>query len=205
MQERGPGGPNNLPRENTSPEEQRRINLDLATQVVTKLRQGNLFITSVESCTGGGLANAITNISGASEVIKGAFITYSNEQKIALGVPPEVIEEYTVYSTQTAEAMAQIGLAAAVKADVAVGITGSISRADPNNPNSVPGIIYAAVKYGDRLESRVLNFMEGERWEIKDKAIGEALKMILGILEPRAKIHSPHREVIALSRKAICA
>ncbi len=188
MQERGPGDPGNLQPEFRSPaEEQRTLNLELATQVVNRLRQAKLFITTVESCTGGGLANAITNISGASEVIKGAFVTYSNEQKIALGVPREVIDEHTVYSLQTAEAMAQIGLAAAVSADVAVGITGSISRADPNNPNSVPGIIYTAVKYKDRTDSQVFNFMEGERWEIKDKAIGEALKMVLSILDPQEK------------------
>ncbi|MBI2195516.1 MAG: CinA family protein [Candidatus Levybacteria bacterium] len=125
----------------------------------------------------------MTNISGASEVIKGAFVTYSNEQKVALGVPAEIINDYGVYSLQTAEAMAQIGLTAAVSADISVGITGSISRADPNNPNSVPGVIYAAVKYKDRTNSQVFNFMEGERWEIKDKAIGEALKMVLGIIE----------------------
>lgn len=78
-------------------QEQRILNLGLASQVVNKLRQDGLFITTVESCTGGGLANAITNISGASEVIKGAFVTYSNEQKIALGVPQEIIDKYTVY------------------------------------------------------------------------------------------------------------
>lgn len=185
MVESGPVNPGSSQPEFRSPaEEQRIVNLELATQVVNRLRQGNLFITTVESCTGGGLANAITNISGASEVIKGAFVTYSNEQKIALGLPPEIIEEHTVYSLQTAEAMAQIGLSAAISADIAVGITGSISRADPNNPNSVPGVIYAAVKYGDKIDSRVFSFMEGERWEIKDKAIGETLRMVLEILEP---------------------
>lgn len=180
----GPHYPSNSP-EFRPQEEQRRLNLDLATQVVSRLRQNNLFITTVESCTGGGLVNAITNISGASEVIKGAFVTYSNEQKMALGVPREIIEEHTVYSVQTAMAMAQTGLQAAVSADIAVGITGSISRADPNNPNSVPGVIYVAVKYGDRINTQVFNFTEGERWEIKDKAVGEALKMVLSIFDPQ--------------------
>lgn len=184
MAERGPH-PNNSPAFRPQGEEQRRLNLDLATQVVSQLRQNKLFITTVESCTGGGLANAITNISGASEVIKGAFVTYSNEQKIALGVPREIINEYTVYSLQTAMAMAQTGLQTAVSADIAVGITGSISRADPNNPNSVPGVIYVAVKYGDRINAQVFNFTEGERWEIKDKAVGEALKMVLSIFDPQ--------------------
>ncbi len=177
------------PTESLNLREQRFPNLELATEVVNKLRERQLFITTVESCTGGGLANAITNISGASEIIKGAFITYSNEQKIALGIPKSIIDDHTVYSTQTAEAMAQVGLKLSVKADVAVGITGSISRVDPNNPNSTPGVIYVAVKYQDRTRTQVLRFMKGERWEIKDGAIAEALRMVLGILE------SPEREV----------
>ncbi len=182
MRERGPQDSGNLKPEVRSSEEQRVLNLALGTQVVGRLRQDNLFITTVESCTGGGLANAITNISGASEVIKGAFVTYSNEQKIALGVPAEVIDVHGVYSLQTAEAMARVGLQRAVSADIAVGITGSISRADPNNPNSVPGIIYVAVVFGDRTAAQVLSFTEGERWEIKDRAIGEALGMVLSVL-----------------------
>lgn len=165
--------------------------MELAGQVVNRLRQKKLFITTVESCTGGALANAITNISGASDVIKGAFVTYSNEQKVALGVPQEIIDRYTVYSIQTAEAMAQVGLKAAVSADVAVGITGSISRVDPNNPNSVPGIIYVAVRFHDHKSSQTFNFMEGERWEIKEKAVGEALKIVLSILNPSIEKSHP--------------
>ena len=102
----------------------------LAAKVVQELRRRKLFITTVESCTGGGLANAITNIPGASDVIKAGFITYSNEQKIILGVPAELIKRYTVYSSEVAETMAEVGLRTAARSDVGVGITGSISRID---------------------------------------------------------------------------
>ncbi len=157
--------------------------LQLATQVVQVLREKNLFIATVESCTGGGLANAITNISGASEVMKAGFITYSNEQKIILGVPAEVIERYTVYSLKVAEAMAKAGLRAAAKADIGVGITGSITRVDPANPNSQPGEVYIAVCQGERTISRKFVFSdEGERWEVKERAIEAALKMVLEIV-----------------------
>ena len=157
--------------------------LCLAGGVVQELRAGNLFITTVESCTGGGLANALTDISGASEVMKGAFVCYSNEQKIVLGVPADVIDCYTVYSVETAVAMAEAGMRAAVCADISVGITGSISRVDPANPNSQPGVVYIAVKKGDTVISRKFVFAdEGERWEVKERAILEALKMVLEIL-----------------------
>ncbi len=156
---------------------------DLAKKVVRMLRNKNLFITSVESCTGGGFANALTNIPGASGVIEGAFVCYSNEQKIRLGVPAEVIDRFTVYSVDTASAMAKAGLAAAVRAEVGVGITGSISRIDPANPNSQPGVIYIAVTYGKNTTTGKFIFRdEGERAEVKERAIIKALKMVLEIL-----------------------
>ncbi|MEK7091818.1 MAG: CinA family protein [Patescibacteria group bacterium] len=158
--------------------------LNLAGETVRKLRTKNLFITSVESCTGGGFANALTNITGASEVLMGAFICYSNEQKVALGVPDEVIDRFTVYSVETAIAMAEAGMRSAVHADIAVGITGSISRVDPANPNSQPGIVYIAVKNSDKTISQKFVFSdEGERWEVKERAITEAMKMVLEILK----------------------
>ena len=157
--------------------------LRLASQVVQALAEKNLFIATVESCTGGGLTNAITNIAGASEVMKAGFITYSNEQKIALGVPTEVIERFTVYSLEVAEAMAKAGLQAAAKADIGLGITGSITRVDPANPNSQPGEVYIAVCQGEKTISRKFVFKdEGERWEVKERAIEAALKMVLEIV-----------------------
>ncbi len=157
--------------------------LELAAQVVRILRERNLFITTVESCTGGGLAYFITNISGASEVMKGARVTYSNEEKVATGVPAEIIEKHTVYSLEVAEAMAEAGIRAAVRADIGVGITGSISRVDPANPNSQPGEVYIAVKFGEKIISRKFVFAdEGERWEVKERAIAEALRMVLEVL-----------------------
>lgn len=158
--------------------------LKLSDQVVKTLREKNLFIATVESCTGGGLVDSITNISGASEVMKESFITYSNEAKIKLGIPAKTIDQYTVYSLEVAEAMAEAGLKAAVRAEVGVGITGSISRVDPSNPNSQPGVVYIGVKFGDKTISRKFVFADkGERWEIKEKVIIEALKMILKIIE----------------------
>lgn len=157
--------------------------LHLAAQVVQSLREKNLFIVTVESCTGGGLANAVTNIAGASEVMKAGFVTYSNEQKVVLGVPAEVIERFTVYSLEVAEAMARAGIRTAAKADIGVGITGSISRVDPANPNSQPGTVYIAVCQGEKTISRKFVFSdEGERWEVKERAIQEALKMVLEII-----------------------
>ena len=75
-------------------------------EVVKALKERNLTIATMESCTGGGIANEITCISGASDVLHESYVTYCNEAKIKLGVPAEVIEKYTVYSRETAMAMA---------------------------------------------------------------------------------------------------
>jgi PncC family amidohydrolase len=122
----------------------------LAIKIVEKLQAKGLYLTTVESCTGGGIANTITNVVGASEVIAQAFVTYSNEAKIALGVPARIIDEHTVYSKETAAAMAWIAIAEAVKADLVIAVTGSLSRVDPANAeSSQPGVIYIAVASAD--------------------------------------------------------
>lgn len=101
-------------------------------------------ITTMESCTAGQVASLITDTEGASEIMKGAFITYSNLAKIRQGVPAETIERYGVYSEQTAAAMAE-ACRAAYEADIGVGVTGSFGNADPNNPDSVPGEVFFAI------------------------------------------------------------
>lgn len=155
----------------------------LATQVVQALQKNDYFITTVESCTGGGLSNWITNISGASEIMTGSKVTYCNDEKLKLGVPESVINKYGVYSNETAIAMAEAGIHCALQADVGVGITGSISRPDLANPNSTPGVVYIAVKFHDETIVRPFDFSnEGERWEIKDKIIEKALLMVLEVL-----------------------
>ena len=66
--------------------------------LVNELIDKNITIASMESCTGGGFANSITNIEGASDILKFSAVTYSNEYKIRMGVPEEIIDKYSVYS-----------------------------------------------------------------------------------------------------------
>ena len=66
-------------------------------ELVEKLLDLGKTISTMESCTGGGVANAITNIAGASEVLKFSAVTYSNEFKIKMGVSSEIIDKYSVY------------------------------------------------------------------------------------------------------------
>ncbi len=107
------------------------------------IRKG-LTITAMESCTAGQISSLITDTEGSSAVFKGAYITYSNEAKIARGIPPGVIADFGVYSPQTAAAMAAV-CREDFDADIGIGITGSFGNTDPDNADSVPGEVYFAV------------------------------------------------------------
>ena len=71
-------------------------------ELIDKLIEKNLKITSMESCTGGYFLSCVTNIENSSKVTEGGYITYSNDSKIRNGVSKEIIEEYGVYSKETA-------------------------------------------------------------------------------------------------------
>ena len=101
-------------------------------KVVEILKEKGKTIATMESCTGGGVANAITNIEGASEVFRFGAVTYSNEYKIKMGVSSKIIEEYSVYSIETAMEMSK-NISKFANADFGIGITGKINREDVNN------------------------------------------------------------------------
>ena len=88
-----------------------------------------LTITTMESATSGQIASLITDTEGSSAVLKGAFVTYCNEAKIMQGVPAEIIDEYTVYSKETAGAMAK-ACRKAYNANIGIGVTGTMGNVD---------------------------------------------------------------------------
>ena len=110
------------------------VNFEAITELIQKLCDSNQTISTMESCTGGGLANAITSISGASEVFEYGAVTYSNKGKIAMGGKEmsDVIDAYSVYSRETAEMMAKT-IALFAGSSYGVGVTGQLGRLDPNN------------------------------------------------------------------------
>lgn len=111
-----------------------------------------LTITTMESATSGQIASLITDTEGSSAVLKGAFVTYCNEAKIMQGVPAEIIDEYTVYSKETAGAMAKT-CRKAYNANIGIGVTGTMGNVDPANPNaSVPGQVYFAIDIDGDVE-----------------------------------------------------
>ena len=110
-----------------------------------QLIERNISITTMESAT-----------EGASAIFKGASITYSNETNIMQGVSAEVIHKYTVYSKETAEAMAT-ACANMYGADIGIGVTGTMGNTDPDNADaSVPGQVYFAISLKGTVRSYVV-------------------------------------------------
>ena len=113
-------------------------------EIVDKLILLNKTISAMESCTGGGVVNAITNIPGASEVLKFSAVTYSNEFKIKMGVAANIIEKYTVYSSETAMEMSK-NISLFTNSSYGIGITGKLNRQDKNNKFGSNNKVYISI------------------------------------------------------------
>ncbi|WP_258112199.1 CinA family protein [Alicyclobacillus sp. SP_1] len=112
-----------------------------AQQLVGLLEDNGWTITAMESCTGGAFLHEITSVEGSSRVTEGGYVTYSNAQKIRVGVSEQVIAEHGVYSRACAEEMSRVALRN-VGATFAIGVTGTLSNVDPANADSRPGEVH---------------------------------------------------------------
>ena len=110
-------------------------------EVVKILTEKGKTISTMESCTGGEIADSITSNRGSSNVFSFGAVTYSNEFKIKMGVNAETIEKYTVYSTETAMEMSK-AIAKYAGTDYGVGITGKIDSRNPNENKKIYVSIY---------------------------------------------------------------
>ena len=127
--------------------------------IVEKLYKVSKTVSTMESCTGGGVANAITNVEGASEVLKYSAVTYSNEFKIKMGVSGDIIDKYSVYSMETAEEMSK-NISKFTDSDYGVGITGKLNRVDKNNLYGEDNVVFISIYekatnkfYDDKVEA----------------------------------------------------
>ena len=153
-------------------------------KVVRLLDKEKKTISTMESCTGGGVANAITNISGASDVLHYSAVTYSNEFKIKMGVSKDVIETYTVYSMETAKEMSK-AISNFANSDYGVGITGMLNCSDPNNPSKDPNKVYISIynRENDTYTNDSVEVFSTDRIENKNKVIERIMDNILTILK----------------------
>ncbi len=123
---------------------------DKLKKIVKFLKEKNKTISTMESCTGGAIVNAITNVPGASNVLNFSAVTYSNDFKIKMGVSEEVIDKYTVYSKETARSMAKT-ISNYAMSDYGIGITGKLGKRDPNNKCGNNNQVFICI-YDKRLD-----------------------------------------------------
>jgi nicotinamide-nucleotide amidase len=139
-----------------------------------ELKQETLAVA--ESCTGGLLSQRITSISGSSRSFLGGAVVYSNELKTDFaGVPAQLIETHGAVSAEVAEAMAQ-GIRRRVGSTIGVGVTGIAGPGGGTEEKPV-GLVYIAISYGNKTESRECNF-RGDRDRIRLWASQQALDMV---------------------------
>ena len=112
--------------------------------IVEKLTLLNKTISTMESCTGGGVANAITNVEGAGDIIKFSAVTYSNEFKIKMGVDKNIIDEFSVYSMETAKEMS-VSISEFSNSNYGIGITGRLNRVDKFNPGGIDNEVFISI------------------------------------------------------------
>ncbi len=133
-----------------------------------------------ESCSGGLLANRLTNIPGSSRFFKSGIIAYSNEIKTKLlKVPVSLLKKYGAVSHETACAMAE-GVRIQLQTDFGVSITG-IAGPDGGTAQKPVGLTYIAVSSKEKVECLECHF-KGDRLKVKQQATTEALKLLLTFL-----------------------
>ena len=153
-------------------------------KVVKRLIELKKTISTMESCTGGGVANAITNVEGSSEILKFSAVTYSNEYKIKMGVSSEVIDKYSVYSMETANEMSK-NISLFTNSNYGVGITGKINRPDKNNLYGEDNIIYISIydRDNDKYYNKEIKAIDDVRSKNKEMIIKIIEEELLNIIE----------------------
>lgn len=143
-------------------------------------------LATMESCTGGGVANALTNIDGASKVLKFSAITYSNEYKIKMGVSSKVIDEFSVYSIETAHEMAK-NISEFAHATYGIGITGKLNRADEFNNYGADNEVFVSIYSDGNFYDKSLKVGESTRALNKELVIDSIIEMLGSVINEKNK------------------
>jgi nicotinamide-nucleotide amidase len=149
-----------------------------AKRVLAQCRARGFLVATAESCTGGLVVAALTEIAGSSDVVDRGFVTYSNEAKQAmLGVPASTLRRHGAVSAQTAKAMA-VGALKNSRADIAVSITGIAGPGGGTKQKPVGLVHFAAAKRGGKQIARKKLFGAVGRRRVRQLSVMQALEML---------------------------
>ncbi|MGI6491664.1 MAG: nicotinamide-nucleotide amidohydrolase family protein [Pelotomaculum sp.] len=145
------------------------------------LRQGSLTLATAESCTGGLIAARITDLPGSSDYFKGGVVAYTNEIKQKfLGVPADVLEEFSAVSSETACAMAE-GIRTRAASDFGLSVTG-IAGPSGDSPGKPVGLVYIGFCTPEGVTSNRYIF-PGNRNDVRQGTANTALNILKRYLE----------------------
>ncbi len=157
---------------------------NLMTEVVKKLDELHKTISTMESCTGGRVASEITNISGASDILKFSAVTYSSEYKIKMGVLSETIEKYTVYSPNVAREMSK-SISEFSNSNYGVGITGKMDVIEDKQKRLENNKIYISIydKDNDIYYEEIVIGEYLNRVENKTKVVNAIINKLIEVIK----------------------
>jgi nicotinamide-nucleotide amidase len=156
---------------------------ELARQLGKVLKQHGMKIVTAESCTGGGIAQAITEIPGSSAWFDRGFVTYSNAAKLQmLQVKQSTLDKFGAVSEQVAIEMAE-GALKNSDADLAVSVTG-IAGPDGGSEQKSVGTIYIAWKKEENNVVCILQEFSGDRAQVREQTVKQVLTLCLKFCFP---------------------
>ena len=156
--------------------------LSLAKSLMQQTTEAKLSIAFAESCTGGLIAGAMTELDGASAVVERGFVVYSNRAKTeVLGIAPELIGQYGAVSEEVARAMAEGALNNST-ADLAISCTG-IAGPTGDTPTKPIGLVhFAAARKGHTTLHLECRFGNIGRSQVRMRSVEAGLKLLLQIV-----------------------
>jgi len=150
---------------------------ELASEVLELCRSKKLTVATAESCTGGLIAGALTEIAGSSDVVDRGFVTYSNKAKHeVLGVLRADLEAYGAVSAVVAQEMAEGGMKAA-GTDICVAVTG-IAGPGGGTEDKPVGLVYLSCAKKGVLTIVEKHIFEGDRADVRRQTVKRALELI---------------------------
>lgn len=155
----------------------------VAVELIRLCAAKNLTVATAESCTGGLVAGALTEVPGSSAVVDRGYVTYSNAAKREmLGVPVTTLKDYGEVSRQTAEAMAR-GALAKGKVDLAVAITGIAGPGGGSAEKPVGLVHFAAASRSGTSMHAAKRYGDIGRDEVRRQSVRQALAMLRELAE----------------------
>lgn len=159
--------------------------IEQAKAVLDACRARGLLVVTAESCTGGLVAAALTEIAGSSDVVERGFVTYSNEAKEELlGVPRALLAAQGAVSEPVARAMAEGALAHASRAALSIAVTGIAGPGGGSETKPV-GLVFIATARRGRPTLSERHVFPGDRRAIREASVARALAMLLERVEER--------------------